>query len=94
MLNLPEEGGDLIASCDAFGIGLVSVLMKKVKVNAYASRRLNTHEKELPYSQYGVGSCGPCSYIWRHYLCNVHCEIFTDHRSLHLQLERFKLEVA
>ena len=38
VLTLPEEGVDFIVYCDASGVCLGGVLMKKGKVISYASR--------------------------------------------------------
>ncbi|GJV69560.1 putative reverse transcriptase domain-containing protein [Tanacetum coccineum] len=45
VLALPDGPEDFVVYCDASGLGLGCVLMKKGKVIAYASRQLKVHEK-------------------------------------------------
>ena len=82
MLTLPEEGVDFTVYCDASGVGLGGVLMQKGKVIAYASRQLKSHEKNYPSHDLELAAVVFVLKLWRHYLYGVHCEIFTDHRSL------------
>ena len=82
MLTLPEEGVDCTVYCDASGVGLGGVLMQKGKVIAYASRQLKSHEKNYPTHDLELAAVVFVLKLWRHYLYGVHCEIFTDHRSL------------
>ena len=49
---------------------------------AYASRQLKSHEKNYPTHDLELAAVVFVRKLWRHYLCGVHCEIFTDHRSL------------
>ncbi|XP_069146964.1 uncharacterized protein [Solanum lycopersicum] len=58
------------------------VLMQKGKVIAYASRQLKFHEKNYPIHDLELAAVVFALKIWRHYLYGVHCEVFTDHRSL------------
>ena len=82
MLTLPEEGVDFTVYCDASGVGLGGVLMQKGKVIVYASRQLKSHEKNYPTHDMVLAAMVFVLKLWRHYLYGVHCEIFTDHRSL------------
>ena len=82
VLTLPEEGVDFTVYCDASGVGLGGVLMQKGKVIAYASRQLKSHEKNYPTHDLELAAVVFVLKLWRHYLYGVHCEIFTDHRSL------------
>ncbi|GJU63372.1 reverse transcriptase domain-containing protein [Tanacetum coccineum] len=45
ILALPEGSDDFVVYCDASTKGLGAVLMQRMKVIAYASRQLKTHEK-------------------------------------------------
>ena len=82
VLTLPEEGVDFTVYCDASGVGLGGVLMQKGKVIAYAFRQLKYHEKNYPTHDLKLAAVVFVLKLWRHYLYGVHCEIFTDHRSL------------
>nr|XP_010320180.1 uncharacterized protein LOC104647147 [Solanum lycopersicum] len=55
---------------------------QKGKVIAYASRQLKSHEKKYPTHDLELAVVVSVLKLWRHYLYGVHCEIFTDHRSL------------
>ena len=56
--------------------------MQKGKVIAYASRQLKVHEKNYPIHDLELAAVVFTLKIWRHYLYGVHCEVFTDHRSV------------
>ena len=51
---------------------------------AYASRQLKVHEKNYPIHDLELAAVVFALKIWRLYLYGVHCEVFTDHRSLQL----------
>ena len=82
ILTLAVEGEGFVVYCDASRIGLGCVLMQKGKVIAYASRHLKVHEKNYPIHDLELAAVVFSLKIWRHYLYGVHCEVFTDHRSL------------
>ena len=82
ILALPVEGKDFTVYCDASRIGLGCVLMQEGKVIAYASRQLKVHERNYPTHDLELAAVVFALKIWRHYLYGVHCEVFTDHRSL------------
>ena len=48
---------------------------------AYASRQLKSYEKNYPTHDMELADVVLLK-LWHHYLYVVHCEIFTDHRSL------------
>ncbi|XP_069152102.1 uncharacterized protein [Solanum lycopersicum] len=54
----------------------------KGKVIANASRQLKVHEKNYPIHDLELAAVVFALKIWRHYLYGVHCEVFTDYRSL------------
>ena len=56
--------------------------MHKGKVISYASRELKVQEKNCPIYELELAAVVFALKIWRHYLYGVHCEVFTDHRSL------------
>ena len=68
--------------CDTSRIGLGCILMQKGKVIAYASRQLKVHEKNYPIHDLELAAVVFPLKIWRHYLYDFLCEVFTDHRSL------------
>ncbi|WMV06872.1 hypothetical protein MTR67_000257, partial [Solanum verrucosum] len=43
---------------------------------------LKSHEKNYPTHDLELAAVVFVLKLWRHYLYGVHCEIFTDHRSL------------
>ena len=49
---------------------------------AYALRQLKVHEKNYPIHDLELAAVVFALKIWRHYLYGVHCEVFTDHRTL------------
>ncbi|WMV41362.1 hypothetical protein MTR67_034747 [Solanum verrucosum] len=82
VLTLPDEGVDFTDYCDASGVGLGDVLMLKVKVIAYVSWQLKTHEMNYLTHDLDVAVVVFMLKLWRHYLYGVHCEVLNDHRSL------------
>jgi len=82
MLTLPKEGGGFTMYCDSSGHGLGGLLIQKVKVIAYASRLLKTHEKNYPTHDMELVTMVFVLMFWRHYLYGVHCKVFIYHRSL------------
>jgi len=67
---------------DAFRSGLGCVLMQEDHVIAYASWQLKTHEWNYLTHDLELAAVVFALKIWRHYLYEVHCEVFTDHQSL------------
>lgn len=56
--------------------------MQKGKVIAYASRQLKVYENNYPTHGLELATVVFVLKLWRHYLYDVHCEVFIDHRSL------------
>nr|GEX50075.1 retrotransposon protein, putative, Ty3-gypsy subclass [Tanacetum cinerariifolium] len=56
ILALPEGSKDFVVYCDASHKGLGAVLMQREKVIAYASRRLQIHEKNYTTHDLELGS--------------------------------------
>ena len=87
MLAFPQFDRGFILDTDASGVGLGVVLAQKqddgsVRPVAYASRTLQSHEKN-----YGVTEMEALGVVWavrhfRHYLYGHHCDVFTDHEAL------------
>jgi hypothetical protein len=68
--------------CDALHLGFGCVLMQEGKVIAYASRKLQKHEKNYPTHDLKLAVVVHALKIWRHYMIGNKCNIFTDHKSL------------
>ena len=62
--------------------GLGCVLMQEGKVVAYASRQLKSHEKNYHTHDMKLVAIVFALKIWRHYLYEERCFIYTDHKSL------------
>nr|GEV38786.1 putative reverse transcriptase domain-containing protein [Tanacetum cinerariifolium] len=58
------------------------VLMQHGKVIAYASRQLKPYEENYPTHDLELAVVVFALKIWRHYLYEETCDIFTDHKSL------------
>jgi len=58
------------------------VLMQKDRVVAYASRQLKPHELNYPIHDPELAIAIFALKMWKHYLCGVGCEIYTNHNSL------------
>ncbi|CAN4097619.1 unnamed protein product [Withania somnifera] len=84
VLTLLVEGRGFSVYCDAYGIGLGCVLMQTGRVIAYASRKPKVHERNYPTHDLELVAVVFALKIRRHYLYEVNCEIFTDHRSLRI----------
>ena len=56
--------------------------MQDNRVIAYASRALRDHEKNYPTHDLELAAVIHALKIWRHHLMGVHCNIYTDHKSL------------
>ena len=93
VLSLPVEGLPYAVYCDASGTGLGCVLMQQDRVIAYASRQLKDHERNYPTHDLELAAVVHALKIWRHYLYGVHCDVFTDHRSLQYILVQKELNL-
>ncbi|GJZ85633.1 putative reverse transcriptase domain-containing protein [Tanacetum coccineum] len=93
ILALPEGNEDFIAYCDASIKGLGAVLMQREKVIAYASRQLKLHEKNYTTHDLELGAVVFALKIWRHYLYETICIVFTDHKSLQHILDQKELNM-
>ncbi|GJU90121.1 putative reverse transcriptase domain-containing protein [Tanacetum coccineum] len=82
ILALPEGAENFIVYCDASHKELGVVLMQNEKVIAYASRQLKIHEKNYTTHDLELGAVVFALKIWRHYLYETKCTMFTDHKSL------------
>ena len=56
--------------------------MQRDKVIAYDSRQLKVHEKNYPNHDLDLAAVVFSLKIWRHYLYDVHVDVFNDYKSL------------
>nr|GFD33365.1 putative reverse transcriptase domain-containing protein [Tanacetum cinerariifolium] len=93
ILALPEGSEDFVVYYDASHKGLGAVLMQREKVIAYASRQLKIHEKNYTTHDLELGSVVFALKIWRNYLYETKCTVFTDHKSLQHILDQKELNM-
>nr|GEU97508.1 putative reverse transcriptase domain-containing protein [Tanacetum cinerariifolium] len=95
MTKLTQKGisKDFVVYCDASHKGLGAVLMQREKVIAYASRQLKIHETNYTTYDLELGSVVFALKIWRHYLYETKCTMFTDHKSLQHILDQKELNM-
>ncbi|GJV85107.1 putative reverse transcriptase domain-containing protein [Tanacetum coccineum] len=79
---LPEGNDDFVIYCDASLQGLGAVLMQREKVIAYAYRQPKLYEENYTTHDLELGAVVFALKIWKHYLYNTKCTVFTDHKSL------------
>ncbi|GKB28858.1 putative reverse transcriptase domain-containing protein [Tanacetum coccineum] len=93
ILALPEGNNDFVVYCDASHQSLGAVLMQREKVIAYASRKLKPHEENYTTHDLELGAVVFAHKIWRHYLYDTKCTVFTDHKSLQHILDQKELNM-
>ncbi|GKC74891.1 putative reverse transcriptase domain-containing protein [Tanacetum coccineum] len=93
ILALPEGNDNFVVYCDASLQGLGAVLMQREKVIAYASRQLKPHEENYTTHDLELGAVIFALKIWRHYLYDTKCIVFTDHKSLQHILRQKELNM-
>jgi len=76
------EGKEYTIYRDASKNGLRCVLMQEDEVVAYASQQLKPYNKNYPTHNLEIAAVVFALKIWRHYLYEVPCKIYTDHQSL------------
>ena len=82
ILTILEGEDGFVIYCDALGQGLGAVLMQHGRVIAYASRQLKDYEKNYPTHDLELAAVVFALKMWRHYLYDVRCDIYTDHKNL------------
>ena len=82
ILTQPTYCKEYVIFSDASLNGLECVLMQEAKVVAYALRQLKPHEKNYPMHDLELAAIVFAFNIWRHYLYEEKCFIYTDHKSL------------
>nr|GFA02334.1 putative reverse transcriptase domain-containing protein [Tanacetum cinerariifolium] len=93
ILALPEGNDEFVVYCDASIQGLGAVLLQREKVIAYASRQLKPHEENYTTHDLELGAVVLALKIWRHYLYETKCIVFTDHKSLQHVLNQKELNM-
>ncbi|GJV64757.1 retrotransposon protein, putative, ty3-gypsy subclass [Tanacetum coccineum] len=93
ILALPKGSDDFVVYYDASIKGLGAVLMQRMKVIAYASRKLKVHEKNYTIYDLELGAVVFALKIWRHYLYGTKCVVFTDNKSLQHILNQKELNM-
>ncbi|GJX03225.1 putative reverse transcriptase domain-containing protein [Tanacetum coccineum] len=93
ILALPEGSENFAVYCDASRKGLSAVLMQREKVIAYASRQLKIHEKNYTTHDLELEAVVFALKMWRHYLYDTKCVVFTDHKSLQHILDQKELNM-
>ncbi|GJU78242.1 reverse transcriptase domain-containing protein [Tanacetum coccineum] len=93
ILALPEGNDDFVVYCDTSHQGLGAVLMQREKVIAYASRQLKPNEENFTTHDLELGAVVFALKIWRHYLYDTKCTMFTDHKSLQHILDQKELNM-
>ncbi|GKB33147.1 putative reverse transcriptase domain-containing protein, partial [Tanacetum coccineum] len=93
ILAFPKGSENFVVYCDASHKGLDAVLMQKEKVIAYASRQLKIHEKNYTTHDLELGAVVFALKMWRHYLYDRKCVVFTDHKSLQHILDQKELNM-
>jgi hypothetical protein len=79
---MPDMEKPFSIYCDASGQGLGCVLMEDGHVVAYASHQLRKHEAHYSTHDLELAVVVHTLMIWRHYLMEKRCEIYTDYKSL------------
>ncbi|KAL4362299.1 hypothetical protein GQ457_04G021100 [Hibiscus cannabinus] len=82
MLIQPVSGNEFVVYSDASYVGLCCVLMQEGRLVTYASRQLETHEKNYPTENIELSAMVFAMKKWGHYLCGERCTVYTDHKSL------------
>ena len=93
VLTQPTSGKGYTLYSDALGIGFGCVLMQDRKVVAYASRQLKPHEQNYPTHDLELATIVFALKIWRHYLYEEKCRIYTNHKSLKYLLTQKELNL-
>lgn len=82
MMTLPDIHQGFVIFCDASRQGLGCVLTQDQKVIAYASRLLKPPEQNYPTHGLELAAIVHALKIWRHYVIENKCDVYTDHKSL------------
>nr|GEW31728.1 putative reverse transcriptase domain-containing protein [Tanacetum cinerariifolium] len=94
VLALLDGPNDFMVYCDESKQSFRCVLMQRGKVIAYASRQLETHEKNYTTHDLDLGAVVFALKIWRHYLYGMKSVIYTDHKSLQYIFDQQELNMC
>nr|GEV02492.1 putative reverse transcriptase domain-containing protein [Tanacetum cinerariifolium] len=93
ILSLPEGSEDFVAYCDASLNGFGAVLKQREKVIAYASRQLKKNEENYTTHDLELRAVVFALRLWRHYLYDTKCTVYTDNKSLQYILDKKELNM-
>ncbi|GKC82694.1 putative reverse transcriptase domain-containing protein [Tanacetum coccineum] len=93
ILALPEGSENFMVYYDGSRKGLGVVLMQREKVIAYVSRQLKIYEKNYTTHDLELEVVVFALKMWRHYLYDLKCVVFTDHKSLQHILDQKELNM-
>ncbi|GKD30749.1 putative reverse transcriptase domain-containing protein, partial [Tanacetum coccineum] len=92
-LSLPEGSEDFVVYYDASLKGFGAILMQREKVIAYASRQLRKNEENYTTHDLELGAVVFALRLWRHYLYDTKCTVYTNHKSLQYILDQKELNM-
>nr|GEW92796.1 putative reverse transcriptase domain-containing protein [Tanacetum cinerariifolium] len=93
ILALLEGSENFMVYCNASYKRLGVVLMHKDRVIAYVSCQLNIHDKNYMRHDLELGVVVFALKMWRHYLYDTKCLMFTSHKSLQHILDHKELNM-
>nr|GEV47071.1 putative reverse transcriptase domain-containing protein [Tanacetum cinerariifolium] len=93
ILALPEGTENFIVYCYASLKGFGAILMQREKVIAYASRQLKKHKENYTTRDLELGVVVFALRLWRHYLYDTKCTVYTDHKSLQYIIDQKELNM-
>ncbi|GJV43412.1 reverse transcriptase domain-containing protein [Tanacetum coccineum] len=93
ILALPDETKDFVVYCDASLKGYGVILMQREKVIVYDSQQLKVHKENYTTHDLELGAVVFAIRLWRHYLYETKCVVFTDHKSLQYILNQKELNL-
>jgi hypothetical protein len=82
VLILPDLSKKFNIYCDASRQGHGCMLMQNDQVVSYASHQLRKHEENYPTHDLELAAVVHDLKIWRHYLIDHRCKIYSDYKSL------------
>ncbi|GJR11856.1 putative reverse transcriptase domain-containing protein [Tanacetum coccineum] len=88
-----EGSKDFVVYCDASLNGFGAVLMQREKMITYAFRQLRKNEENYTTHDLELGAVVFALRLWRHYLYDTKCMIYTDHKSLQYILDQKELNM-
>nr|GEV90019.1 putative reverse transcriptase domain-containing protein [Tanacetum cinerariifolium] len=93
ILALPVGNENFVVYHDASHKGLGAVLMQRENVIAYASRQLKIHDENYTTHDLEHRAVVSALKMWKHYLYDTKCVVFTDHKSLQHILDQKELNM-